>query len=308
MTGAAGAQSYPDRLVRIIVPQGPGGPTDLLARVAAQRLQAVLRPERHHREPRRRRRRHRRESRRQRRARRLHAVHGQHQRAGAGPDPVAEAGYDPAKLFTPVARLAESYQVLVVHPSLPVKTGRRTRGLCKGQSRQAELRIGRDRQHDPSRRRAVQCRRRHQDRPRALQLRRGSDHGGARRPGPDDVRQHHRTAAADRRRQAARARGHQSQAAGAAAGRADHDRERLSRLRGARVLRHRGADRNAGTDRRQAQRHHQCRDDVERDADHAQAAGRRRPARERRPTLRRSSRAERRRWSAVAKAANISID
>jgi tripartite-type tricarboxylate transporter receptor subunit TctC len=30
--------------------------------------------------------------------------------------------YDPARLFTPVARLAESYQVLVVHPSLPVKT------------------------------------------------------------------------------------------------------------------------------------------------------------------------------------------
>ncbi len=32
------------------------------------------------------------------------------------------ANYDPAKLFAPVARLAESYQVLVVHPSLPVKT------------------------------------------------------------------------------------------------------------------------------------------------------------------------------------------
>ena len=32
------------------------------------------------------------------------------------------AGYDPAKLFAPVARLAESYQVLFVHPSLPVKT------------------------------------------------------------------------------------------------------------------------------------------------------------------------------------------
>jgi len=41
MTGAASAQSYPDRLVKIIVPQGPGGPTDLLARVAAQRLQTA---------------------------------------------------------------------------------------------------------------------------------------------------------------------------------------------------------------------------------------------------------------------------
>jgi tripartite-type tricarboxylate transporter receptor subunit TctC len=122
LTGAAGAQSYPDRLIRIIVPQGPGGPTDLLARVTAQRLQAA---------------------------------YGQtviiENRGGAGgviaakaagsadPDgytlfmgntsvlvlvPILSrtAGYDPAKLFAPVARIAESYQVLVVHPSLPVKT------------------------------------------------------------------------------------------------------------------------------------------------------------------------------------------
>ncbi len=122
IAGAANAQTYPDRLVRIIVPQGPGGPTDLLARVAGQRLQSAL---------------------------------GQNvvieNRPGAGgiiaakaagsaePDgytlfmgntsvlvlvPILsqKAGYDPDKLFTPVARIAESYQVLVVNPSLPVKT------------------------------------------------------------------------------------------------------------------------------------------------------------------------------------------
>jgi tripartite-type tricarboxylate transporter receptor subunit TctC len=122
MAGAALAQSYPDKLVRILVPQGPGGPTDLLARVTAQRLQAAL---------------------------------GQNfiieNRGGAGgviaaktagsaePDgytlfmgntsvlvliPILSrsANYDPGKLFTPVARIAESYQVLVVNPSLPVKT------------------------------------------------------------------------------------------------------------------------------------------------------------------------------------------
>jgi tripartite-type tricarboxylate transporter receptor subunit TctC len=122
MLGAAFAQTYPDKTVRIIVPQGPGGPTDLLARVAAQRLQAVLRQ--------------------------TFVVEN---RGGAGgviaakaagsaePDgytlfmgntsvlvliPILSksANYDPAKLFTPVARLAESYQVLVVHPSLPAKT------------------------------------------------------------------------------------------------------------------------------------------------------------------------------------------
>jgi tripartite-type tricarboxylate transporter receptor subunit TctC len=122
MAGVANAQTYPDRLVRTIVPQGPGGPTDLLARVAAQRLQAVL-----------------------------HQNFIIENRGGGGgviaakaagsaePDgytlfmgntsvlvliPILSrsAGYDPAKLFTPVARLSESYQVLVVHPSLPVKS------------------------------------------------------------------------------------------------------------------------------------------------------------------------------------------
>lgn len=118
----AAAQAYPDRLVRIIVPQGPGGPTDLLARVAAQRLQAAY-----------------------------HQSFIIENRGGAGgviaakaagsaePDgytlfmgntsvlvliPILSktANYDPEKLFAPVARIAESYQVLVVHPSLPVKT------------------------------------------------------------------------------------------------------------------------------------------------------------------------------------------
>ncbi|MBX9774464.1 MAG: tripartite tricarboxylate transporter substrate binding protein [Xanthobacteraceae bacterium] len=121
IAGAA-AQTYPDRLVRIMVPQGPGGPTDLLARVAAQRLQAVL-----------------------------HQNFIIENRGGAGgviaakaagsaePDghtlfmgntsvlvliPILSksANYDPQKLFAPVARIAESYQVLVVNPSLPVKT------------------------------------------------------------------------------------------------------------------------------------------------------------------------------------------
>jgi tripartite-type tricarboxylate transporter receptor subunit TctC len=116
------AQTYPDRLIKLIVPQTPGGPTDLLARVAAQRLQATL---------------------------------GQNvvaeNRGGAGgaiaakaiaaaePDghtlllgntsvlvhiPILSrsAGYDPAKVFAPVARLAVSYQVIFVHPSVPAST------------------------------------------------------------------------------------------------------------------------------------------------------------------------------------------
>src|ERR1700675_2254581 len=37
--GAAGAQSYPSKLIRIIVPFPPGGPTDTYARVIGQKLQ-----------------------------------------------------------------------------------------------------------------------------------------------------------------------------------------------------------------------------------------------------------------------------
>jgi tripartite-type tricarboxylate transporter receptor subunit TctC len=118
----ARAQSYPDRLIRLIVPQTAGGPTDLLARATAQRLQSAL---------------------------------GQsvvtENRGGAGgaiaakqvgsadPDgytlllgntsvlvhiPILSrsAGYDPAKIFAPVARLATSYQVIFVHPSVPAKS------------------------------------------------------------------------------------------------------------------------------------------------------------------------------------------
>jgi tripartite-type tricarboxylate transporter receptor subunit TctC len=121
MAAAGHAQVYPERLIKVIVPQGPGGPTDLLARASAQRLQAAF---------------------------------GQNvvaeNRGGAGGVIAAKAvaaadpdgytlllgntsvlvhipilsrnpGYDP-RTFAPVARLAVSYQVIFVHPSVPVKS------------------------------------------------------------------------------------------------------------------------------------------------------------------------------------------
>jgi len=118
--GAAGADTYPDRLIKIVVPQTAGGPTDLLARATAQRLQAAFGQN----------------------------VIAENRGGGGGviaakavaaaePDgytlllgntsvlvhiPILSrsAGYDPAKAFAPVARLAVTYQVIFVHPSVPV--------------------------------------------------------------------------------------------------------------------------------------------------------------------------------------------
>jgi tripartite-type tricarboxylate transporter receptor subunit TctC len=115
-------QSYPDKIIKMIVPAPPGGQTDVLARYLGQRLQTVL---------------------------------GQNvivdNRAGAGgaigaraaataepdgytiffgntstlaviPAVSRNPGYDPNRNFAPIASVSESYMILVVHPSFPAKT------------------------------------------------------------------------------------------------------------------------------------------------------------------------------------------
>jgi len=122
LSGPLQAQSYPDRLIKMIVPAPPGGQTDVLARFLGQRLQAAL---------------------------------GQNviieNRAGAGgalgaraaasadadgytiffgntstlaviPAVSKNPGYDPTKDFAAVASVSESYMILVVHPDFPAKT------------------------------------------------------------------------------------------------------------------------------------------------------------------------------------------
>jgi tripartite-type tricarboxylate transporter receptor subunit TctC len=118
----AAAQSYPDKPIRIIVPAAPGGPTDLPARLASQILPPKLgqpivvenRPG-------------------------AGGAIGARAVASAPPDGYtllaantsvlavypsvsASAGYDPTKSFAAVAKVSESYQILVVHPSSPWKS------------------------------------------------------------------------------------------------------------------------------------------------------------------------------------------
>jgi tripartite-type tricarboxylate transporter receptor subunit TctC len=120
--GPAQAQSYPSKPIKLIVPAGPGGPTDVLARLVGDRMTAAL---------------------------------GQpvvvDNRGGAGGAIAAKAvagaepdgytllfgntatlanipavskgaGYDPTKNFAPVAKVMDSYMLLVVRPDAPWKT------------------------------------------------------------------------------------------------------------------------------------------------------------------------------------------
>jgi tripartite-type tricarboxylate transporter receptor subunit TctC len=119
----AQAQDYPNRPVRLVVPFPAGGPTDGMARVISERLGSVL----------------------------GQSIVIENRGGGAGgsigakfvaaaepdgytilitpggslttgPAVHANIGYDPLKVFTPVALLIESPQIMSVHTDVPVKT------------------------------------------------------------------------------------------------------------------------------------------------------------------------------------------
>jgi tripartite-type tricarboxylate transporter receptor subunit TctC len=119
----AHAQSYPDRPIKMIVPFPAGGPTDGMARIVSDRLGAVL----------------------------GQSIVVENKGGGAGgsigakfvasadPDGYTilitpggalttgpavhkNIGYDPAKVFVPVAQIIETPLIVAVHPDLPVKT------------------------------------------------------------------------------------------------------------------------------------------------------------------------------------------
>ena len=118
---AASAQTYPDRNVRLIVPFGQGGPTDVIARVFAQKLSENLGHQFY-----------------------VENVPGAGGNIGTAqaakaphdgytilvvstgfmvnPSLYAKVPYDPVKDFTPLTLAAVSPNVLFINPSVPAKT------------------------------------------------------------------------------------------------------------------------------------------------------------------------------------------
>jgi tripartite-type tricarboxylate transporter receptor subunit TctC len=120
--GLAQAQTYPNKPIKIIIPSAAGGPTDVPARFAQQFLppklgQPVVIENRGG----------------------AAGAIGARAAATAAPDGYtllmgntstlavipavsASAGYDPVKDFTPIIKVTEGFQLLVVHPDSPWKT------------------------------------------------------------------------------------------------------------------------------------------------------------------------------------------
>jgi tripartite-type tricarboxylate transporter receptor subunit TctC len=122
LAGAALAQSYPDRVIRMVVPLAAGGPADVMARLVTQPLSPILgqpviidnRPG-------------------------AGSLTGSKAVAAAEPDGYtllfgnisslvvlpAVTGYrdyDPAKSFVPIAKVSQNFEVLVVHPNFPARS------------------------------------------------------------------------------------------------------------------------------------------------------------------------------------------
>ena len=172
--------TYPGKPVRFILPFPPGGGTDILGRLIAERLSASARPAGGDREPRRRRRQRRHRGRGALRARRLH-----HRAGGAlardQPDAVLEAQLRPGEGLRADQPGGDGAQrddhAARRSTPRPCRSSSRSR---EGEARRPEFRLGRQRHLQPPRRRAVQHRRRREAGAHPLQGREPGDAGRAR--------------------------------------------------------------------------------------------------------------------------------
>ncbi len=115
------AQTYPDHPIKLIVPSASGGPTDIPARMTAGFIPKLGQPGVVENRP------------------GAGGALGARSVASSPPDGYtllvgntsvfavnpavsASAGYDPLQNFAPIAKFSESFQILVVHPSLPVNS------------------------------------------------------------------------------------------------------------------------------------------------------------------------------------------
>lgn len=138
ITGAVNAQTYPSKPIRVIVPIGPGGSTDIVGRILAQRLSEQMgvtmivdnRPG-------------------------AGAVIGTEFVAKSPPDgytlleiaveftinpALRKLPFDPIKDFTCIAQLTTSQYFLSTHPAIPVKTAKQFIALAK--SRPGQVTFG----------------------------------------------------------------------------------------------------------------------------------------------------------------------
>jgi tripartite-type tricarboxylate transporter receptor subunit TctC len=124
VAGPEGADGFPQRVVKFVVPGGPGGPADVLARLVADRLQSALKqsvvienipggggvvaarsiaratPDGHT------------------------LLFGNTTTFSIIPAISRNPGYDPQQHFAPVAKVADTFQVLVVEPASSMRSVR----------------------------------------------------------------------------------------------------------------------------------------------------------------------------------------
>ncbi len=236
---AAWGQAYPTRPVRIIVPFGPGGPTDVPARFIAQRLTENLG-----------------------RNFLVENVAGassnigtaQAAKGGAGrlhdPDHGQQPRHQPVAVREGRVRSLQGFRpdrpgghLRVCLCGASIGAGEDRQGVDRGhprQSRQIQLRLGRARHAVASSRRAIPCDTQPRHRARALWRQRTGDHGDGFGSHANLLRLDHNSSAAGKRWQASRAGGHEQEAVVIDAGGTDHRCGRLPGYGG------RGLGRRAG--------------------------------------------------------------
>ena len=217
LAAPAAAQTYPQRVVRIVNPFPPGGSVDTMARILAQKLSenlghsssstivpapaAMSAP-----------------------SWRPSPTPDGHTLLFTAPGPLVVnqtlftngLPFDPAKDFAPIALFGTAPIVLMVNPGVPANTVKELIALARRRARQTQLRVGGPGIDQSPLRRDVQEHGQDRHHARALPRRGPGDERPCRRPCADVLRPPAGQHPADQRRQGARARQRRRDAAGRA--------------------------------------------------------------------------------------------